>query len=86
MKRLAIVYVPNGRIMNQWTPAAVGDDFELTPLLKPLATFRDRFVVLSGLSQEPRGAAGPAGRRARAPAGAYLTGSPGEVDRRQRLP
>jgi hypothetical protein len=74
-KRLAIVYVPNGRIMNQWTPTAVGGDFELTRLLQPLAKFRDRFVVLSGLSQEPaRALPGQQIGVHERPAGAYLTG------------
>jgi uncharacterized protein DUF1552 len=49
--RLGFVYVPNGIIMQKWTPTAEGDSFELTPTLEPLAPFRDRLVVLSGLSQ-----------------------------------
>jgi hypothetical protein len=75
VKRLAIVYVPNGRIMDQWTPAAVGTDFSLPPLLQPLAPFRDRFAVLSGLSQEPaRALPGEQVGVHERPAGAYLTG------------
>ncbi len=30
-KRLACVYVPHGVILDQWTPAAAGSDFELKP-------------------------------------------------------
>ena len=75
VKRLSIVYVPNGRIMDQWTPTAVGDTFEPSRLLKPLAPFRDRFVVLSGLSQEPaRALPGQQIGVHERPAGAYLTG------------
>ncbi|MEE8143236.1 MAG: DUF1552 domain-containing protein, partial [Planctomycetota bacterium] len=48
--RLSFVYAPNGMIMNQWTPAAEGAAFELTPTLQPLAPFRDRMLVLSGLN------------------------------------
>ena len=35
--RFGVMYVPNGMIMNQWTPAAEGVGFELTPTLAPLA-------------------------------------------------
>jgi hypothetical protein len=36
--------------MESWTPAATGSAFELTPILTPLAAFRDRMVVVSGLN------------------------------------
>ena len=48
--RLSVVYVPNGMRMEHWTPAAEGAAFELTQVLQPLAPFRDRLLVLSGLS------------------------------------
>jgi hypothetical protein len=47
--RLGFIYVPHGAIMDKWTPAAVGDGFEFTPILKPLEPFRDRLNVVSGL-------------------------------------
>jgi len=49
--RLSFVYAPNGMIMSQWTPKATGTAFELTPTLEPLAAFRDRMLVLTGLNQ-----------------------------------
>jgi len=73
--RLSTVYLPNGRIMDRWTPATDGAGFELTPILEPLAPFRDRMLVLSGLNHEA-GRALPgeaAGDHARAGA-TYLTG------------
>src|SRR5438270_7738630 len=48
--RLSVVFAPNGMIMDKWTPATEGAGFQLTPILEPLAPFRDRFVVLSGLA------------------------------------
>ena len=48
--RLSFVYAPNGMIMDKWTPTAEGVAFELPPILEPLAPFRDRLLVLSGLS------------------------------------
>ncbi|MDQ6704835.1 MAG: DUF1552 domain-containing protein [Acidobacteriota bacterium] len=50
VRRLAVVYVPNGVIMNQWTPAEVGSDFQFTRILKPLEPFRNDTVVISGLA------------------------------------
>jgi len=49
-KRLAFFAVPNGIIMDQWTPAAAGKSFPLTPVLEPMAAFRDRMVVIGGLA------------------------------------
>jgi hypothetical protein len=50
-RRLGFVYVPNGVIMDQWTPATVGADFELKTILQPLAPFRDSLVVVSNLER-----------------------------------
>ena len=50
--RLGVVYVPNGIVMDQWTPAVEGTGFELTPILRPLSQYRDRLLVLSGLSNK----------------------------------
>jgi hypothetical protein len=51
VRRLGFVYIPNGAIMEKWTPAGTGRSFELTPTLAPLAPFRERMVVVSGLEQ-----------------------------------
>jgi uncharacterized protein DUF1552 len=50
--RMAFVEVPNGIMMDKWMPTTEGADFELTPVLQPLAQFRDRMLVLSGLDQQ----------------------------------
>lgn len=72
--RLAFVYVPNGIIMDAWTPQAAGRDYELTRVLKPLEAFRDDMFVLTGL-RDQNGEAGPDGAGDHARAGAsYLTG------------
>ena len=55
-RRLGVVYVPNGMAMKAWTPAAEGADFELTRILKPMATYRDRMLVLTGLNGVPSNA------------------------------
>jgi hypothetical protein len=51
VRRAGFVYIPHGVIMSQWTPAAVGADFELTPILEPLRAFRDSLVVVSNLTR-----------------------------------
>src|SRR6202163_4050133 len=49
--RISFIEVPNGIMMDKWTPATEGPGFALTPILEPLAPFRDRMLVLSGLDQ-----------------------------------
>lgn len=53
--RLSFVYVPNGIIMEKWTPAKVGAAFELTPIMETLAPFRDDLLVLTGLAHNEAG-------------------------------
>jgi len=58
VRRLGFVYIPNGAVMQQWTPAEVGSGFELSPILQPLAPYRDQLTVVSGLAHgqaEPLG-------------------------------
>jgi hypothetical protein len=74
-RRLAVVYVPNGIVMNKWTPAAAGAGFEFTPSLAPLEPFRDKLLVVTGLTHQtafPLPGEG-AGDHARA-AACFLTG------------
>src|SRR6187549_35398 len=47
--RFQTFYVPNGMAMEYWTPKGVGSDFELSPILEPLAPFRNQMLVLSGI-------------------------------------
>ena len=73
--RMGFVYVPNGITMNQWTPQKEGSGFEMTPILQPLAPFKDRLVILSGLDQKPANALpGEGGAFHTRTSSAYLTG------------
>jgi hypothetical protein len=75
IKRLSIVYVPNGRIMEQWTPKTAGTAFELPRLLRPFAPFRDQLLVLSGICLNvAKAAPGEEVGVHERPCGAYLTG------------
>ena len=53
--RMMFIEVPNGIMMDKWTPTTEGAGFELTPVLESLAPFRDRLLVLSGLDQNEAG-------------------------------
>src|SRR5262245_1707890 len=73
--RLGVMYVPMGAVMNNWTPAGEGAQFEMSPILQPLTPFRDRVLVLTGLDNKPAVAllGEPAGGHGRI-GGAFLTG------------
>lgn len=74
-RRLSFVYVPNGIVMDDWTPKGLGPDFELTPILKPLEPLRSELLVLSGLAHKNGEALGDGpGDHARAGA-VFLTGA-----------
>jgi hypothetical protein len=47
--RFQAFYVPNGMAMEYWSPKGEGADFELSPILEPLASFRNQMLVLSGI-------------------------------------
>jgi hypothetical protein len=51
--RMGFMYLPHGAIMEQWTPAAEGTGFELTPILKPLEPFKKQLTIVSGLENKP---------------------------------
>ena len=48
--RLGFVYIPNGVIQEQFVPATTGAGFAFSPSLSPLASFRERLLVVSGLA------------------------------------
>lgn len=74
IRRLGIIYSPNGMVMPSWTPTKVGADFELSPILQPLAPYRDRLLVISGLANRQADSQGDgSGDHARG-GGGYLTG------------
>ncbi len=74
VKRLGVVYVPNGMMMPDWTPSAEGKDFAYTRILKALEPYRDQIQLLSGM----HGVEG-SGPHARAST-RFLTGVPSKPD------
>src|ERR1700730_10037763 len=76
--RMAFVQVPNGimNLNNEFAPKAVGALGDLPPILEPLADFKDRMLVFSGLDNQQAAGLGfeVAGDHPRA-CTAWLTGS-----------
>jgi hypothetical protein len=82
--RMAFVYVPNGIIMNDWTPphaldpAGIDEEFslprELPRILQPVAHYRDQLSILSGLTQNGGRALGDGGGDHARAGASYLTG------------
>ncbi len=50
--RMTFVYFPHGAVMDQWTPLTEGADFELPPILAPLAPFQKQLTIISGLENK----------------------------------
>jgi hypothetical protein len=74
-RRFAFLFAPNGKRMDQWTPAEDGPDYALPPLLEPLAPFRSQLLVLTGLAHQNANAIGDGpGDHARS-AACFLTGA-----------
>ncbi|HYL36032.1 MAG TPA: DUF1552 domain-containing protein [Bryobacteraceae bacterium] len=66
VRRLGVVYIPNGMVMQKWTPSSDGVGFEMPETLKPLEPFRSKMLVLSGLNNTPPPLDSGAGVHARA--------------------
>ena len=67
--RFLTFYTPNGMAMEYWSPKGEGAAFELSPILEPLAPFKNQMLVLSGLHASWNYIHAGA-------SGAFLTGTP----------
>ena len=54
-QRLIFMFSPNGTIPAAYWPDAEGTNFELKEIMKPLADFKDRMLVLNGVCNKVRG-------------------------------
>ena len=54
-QRLVILFTPNGTIPNAFWPEETGREFALKEILAPLDPFKDRMLILNGLSNKVRG-------------------------------
>ena len=74
VKRLGVVYHPNGIIYEQWLPTGEGRNFALSPTLKGLEPFKDKLIVVTGLSSDQAEPLGDGGGDHSRACGGYLTG------------
>src|SRR3989442_4855845 len=54
-QRLIVLFSPNGTIPPAFWPEESGKDFKLKEIMSPLEPFKDRMLVLHGLSNKVRG-------------------------------
>jgi hypothetical protein len=73
--RLSFIYVPNGIVMENWTPKAAGSDFEFSRILKPLEPYREHTTVISGLMNHQANALGDGGGDHARAGASFLTGA-----------
>src|SRR5437588_6622270 len=53
--RLIIMFSPNGTIPTSYWPDETGKDFKLKEIMEPLEAFKERMLILKGLSNKVRG-------------------------------
>jgi hypothetical protein len=68
VRRFGAIFVPMGERPSHWTPATTGAGFEFSPILEPLAPFRDSIIVVSNLDRPLQGTHAVS-------SGTWLTGS-----------
>src|SRR5687767_11599637 len=73
-RRVAVVYVPNGIVMNEWMPKDLGKELAFARILKPLEPFKNDIVMVSGLMNQAATKA-RGGGHAKA-TGSFLSGVP----------
>jgi len=75
--RYAFLHVPHGASPGYWKPKGSGKNWELSPILQPIAPFKDRITVISGTDHAMAGSLSPeesAGDHSRT-AAVYLSGA-----------
>lgn len=74
--RMAFLYVPNGMHMPDWIPQGPGGrDFELQSIMKPVAEFKKKMNVITGLSLQGAKALGDGGGDHARSVASFLTGA-----------
>jgi hypothetical protein len=74
VRRLGVIYHPNGVIYDKWLPKGVGANFELSPTLAGLQPFKNQLTVVTGLSMDLAEALGDGGGDHSRACGGYLSG------------
>jgi hypothetical protein len=74
VRRLGVVYHPNGVVYENWLPKGEGASFEFSRVLAPFESFRNRVIVVTGLADNTAEALGDGGGDHSRASGSYLTG------------
>ena len=74
VRRLGVIYHPNGVIYDKWLPTGEGANFELSPTLAGLQPFKNQLIVVTGLSMDQAEALGDGGGDHSRACGGYLSG------------
>lgn len=74
VRRVAVVYVPNGIVMEEWSPRETGTEFSFPRILESLEPFRENIAVISGLENTAASKV-KGGGHAKA-SGSFLSGMP----------
>jgi hypothetical protein len=77
VSRYSFLHVPHGASPGYWMPTATGKHWELSPILSPLAAFKDQLTIISNTDHAMAGSLSPeesAGDHSRT-AAVYLTGA-----------
>jgi len=74
VKRLGVVYHPNGVIYEHWLPKGTGANFELSRTLAGLQPFKDQLLVVTNLFMDYAEALGDGGGDHSRASGGYLNG------------
>ena len=74
VRRLGIVYHPNGVVYENWLPEGAGTDFTFSRVLMPFEKYRERVVVVTGLFDNQAESLGDGGGDHSRASGSYLTG------------
>lgn len=69
--KILAYYVPNGMNMADWTPVLDTPQWQLSPILSPLANVKDDLLILTGLRNDPAKPDGPGDHASGT--GAFLT-------------
>ncbi len=49
LPKLLLFFTPHGTVWDQWRPQGGETDFTLSPILEPLAAYRERMVIVDGI-------------------------------------
>ncbi|MBV1860916.1 MAG: DUF1552 domain-containing protein, partial [Nannocystaceae bacterium] len=51
-RRVLFFHTPHGLARDAWKPSGMGEGWSLSPILQPLAAFKDRMVAVTGMNAE----------------------------------